>query len=55
MNFVQKITLALRPWNKAEITRRTGITQRAMSNWLIGKARPEPASIRALRKIGVRL
>jgi hypothetical protein len=53
--FTHKLQLALHTWTKAGIERRSGIATSTIRYWLAGKGQPEPASIRALRKIGVRI
>ena len=52
--FTEKLRLALHPWKRVEIERRSGISTSTIRHWLKGN-QPEPASIRALRKIGVRI
>jgi len=54
-NFPNKLHFALLSWKRCEIERRTGIATSTIRYWLAGKGQPEPASIRALRKIGVRI
>ena len=54
-NFPNKLHFALLSWKRCEIERRTGIATSTIRYWLAGKGHPEPASIRALRKIGVRI